>query len=323
MAKVWSILVAALFAAITAGALFLLPHMTWANDLSPLARIALIAGAVAGSGILIGLPVGVMADRAMARLKQYITAASSADATEARAPRLGLMSRLSLPILETIREVQNREHGVKESMRDLQVRHRILQTEHEQLAGVLNALRDGVVVTDGFDEVIMLNDRAAEIFRFESQQGVRQPVERLISDPRVCQLIREVREAAQIGEMRTVEHEITGAAGLVGFQITFACLPSNAGKVGAVVTILHDLTREREVALMKSDFVRKASHELRTPLSSIRAYIEMLVDGEAQDEDSRSEFYHIIHNETERLSRMIDNMLNISRIEAGIIQIDR
>lgn len=62
---------------------------------------------------------------------------------------------------------------------------------------------------------------------------------------------------------------------------------------------------------------------MRTPLSSIRAYVEMLVDGEATDEDSRREFYAIMQNETDRLGRLIDNMLNISRIEAGIVQVER
>ena len=52
----------------------------------------------------------------------------------------------------------------------------------------------------------------------------------------------------------------------------------------AVVTVLRDLSKEREIARLKSDFVSKASHELRTPLSSISAYIEMLVDGDAKDE---------------------------------------
>ena len=74
---------------------------------------------------------------------------------------------------------------------------------------------------------------------------------------------------------------------------------------------------------MKSEFVSKASHELRTPLSSMRAYVEMLVDGEAQDEETRQEFYGIIQAETDRLARLVDNMLNISRIEAGIFEVER
>ena len=74
---------------------------------------------------------------------------------------------------------------------------------------------------------------------------------------------------------------------------------------------------------MKSEFVSKASHELRTPLFSVQAYVEMLVDGEAEDEILVREFYGIIQSETERLSRSVDNMLNTSRIEAGIVRVDR
>jgi signal transduction histidine kinase len=91
----------------------------------------------------------------------------------------------------------------------------------------------------------------------------------------------------------------------------------------AVVTVLRDLSKEREIARLKSDFVSKASHELRTPLSSISAYIEMLVDGDATNETARQEFYSVISTETQRLQRMIDNLLNISRIEAGLMHIDR
>ena len=91
----------------------------------------------------------------------------------------------------------------------------------------------------------------------------------------------------------------------------------------AVVTVLRDLSREREIARLKSDFVSKASHELRTPLSSIAAYIEMLEDGDAKDETTRQDFYSVISTETKRLQRMIDNLLNISQIEAGLMYIDR
>ena len=97
---------------------------------------------------------------------------------------------------------------------------------------------------------------------------------------------------------------------------------SGEGGASGVVTILRDVTREKEIAQMKSDFVSQVSHELRTPLSSINAYVEMLLDGEAADEKNRQEFYEIIKNEADRLTRLIDNMLNISRIEAGIVQVE-
>jgi len=95
------------------------------------------------------------------------------------------------------------------------------------------------------------------------------------------------------------------------------------GKVSGVVAVLHDITREKEISQMKTDFVSNVSHELRTPLSSIKAYIEMLLDGEADDEKTRKEFYEIIASETDRLNRLIENILNISRIESGVMRIVR
>ena len=90
-----------------------------------------------------------------------------------------------------------------------------------------------------------------------------------------------------------------------------------------MVAVLHDMTREKEVAEMKNDFVSSVSHELRTPLASIKAYVEMLIDGEADDEKTTREFYEVIQNEANRLSRLIDNILNISRIESGLVQINK
>src|SRR5690606_34646990 len=124
------------------------------------------------------------------------------------------------------------------------------------------------------------------------------------------------------------EHQLAGPAADHGdkpgaFDVTLACLPDGRDGVGGVVTILRDVTKEKEISEMKSDFVSQASHELRTPLSSINAYIEMLIDAEAQDEATRQEFYQIIKSEADRVTRMVDNMLNISRIEAGIISVDR
>ena len=83
------------------------------------------------------------------------------------------------------------------------------------------------------------------------------------------------------------------------------------------------MTQEKEVAEMKNDFVSNVSHELRTPLASIKAYIEMLIDGEAEDERTKREFYDVIQNEANRLGRLIDNILNISRIESGLVKVNK
>jgi signal transduction histidine kinase len=76
----------------------------------------------------------------------------------------------------------------------------------------------------------------------------------------------------------------------------------------------------REAARLKSEFVSLVSHELRTPLASIRAYAEMLIDGEAVDEQSRREFFRVLHTEAGRLEQSVENVLTLARLEAGLLQ---
>lgn len=94
-------------------------------------------------------------------------------------------------------------------------------------------------------------------------------------------------------------------------------------QVCGVVAVLHDITREKEISQMKNDFVSHVSHELKTPLSSINAYSEMLLDGEADDEKTRKEFYEVIQSQAKRLNRLIEDILNTSRIESGLIKVDK
>src|SRR6185503_19765693 len=120
-----------------------------------------------------------------------------------------------------------------------------------------------------------------------------------------------------------VEHQITTVEGIRTFKVTLSCVQDQNHDAAGVVAVLHDMTKEKEVAEMKNDFVSSVSHELRTPLASIKAYIEMLIDGEAEDEKTKGEFYEVIQNEANRLSRLIDNILNISRIEPGLVKIKK
>src|SRR5439155_2261115 len=134
---------------------------------------------------------------------------------------------------------------------------------------------------------------------------------------------RQTRQSRSTGGRRIVEHTVSSGGINRTFKITLSCIEGTGGATAGVVAILHDMTREKEVAEMKNDFVSNVSHELRTPLASIKAYVEMLIDGEAEDERTQREFYEIIQNEANRLGRLIDNILNISRIESGLVKVNK
>ncbi len=300
-----------------------------AEDASVTMRVLEFAAIVAGVSFVVLGPVGVAIDRSIANLQRSMEEASD-DRSPVLSPGMKLMRPLSRAFTATVDAFRQREAALRNQLNDLEIRHRVSEAERRQVEAVLHALRDAVIVTDAFNEIVMANQAAADILGFDRKAAIHRPIDDLISDKDLCTLIHDARDTANFNDARHVEHTVagTGPAGQGSanetiFDVTLTCVENHKHEVAGVVTILHDLTRERELSQMKSDFVSKASHELRTPLSSIRAYVEMLVDGEASDERSRQEFYRIMQSEADRLGRLIDNLLSISRIEAGIVQIDR
>lgn len=305
--------------------LALADRVPWIAGMGPTAHavVSSLAGA-AGIAILI-VPCGVLIDRSFARLLRHIEQAGGAEGNNAfGGPRW--MRPVSRAMTSVVDQFHQREQSLRNRLRDIEIRHRVSEAERRQVEVVLHALRDAVIVTDAFNEVVMVNEAAARILGFDLEEAIHKPLDQLVPDEHLTRLVGDLRRHGNPSERRRIEHEIARAdldGATAMYEIALSCVTNHKQEVAGVVAILHDLTRERELSQMKSDFVSKASHELRTPLSSIRAYVEMLVDGDAADEASRREFYGIIQNETDRLGRLIDNMLNISRIEAGIIQIER
>ena len=209
---------------------------------------------------------------------------------------------------------------LQSQLREAKLRRHVAEAERTHLEDILQGLRDAVVVTDGFDEIVLANDSASQLLNFEVDKAINSPINTVVNDHDIIRYIQDTREKGNLASRRLVEHDLNDQPDPKHLEISLSCIPNQNQQSGGVVTILHDVTRERQISEMKTDFVSKASHELRTPLSLIKAYVEMLIDGEAENEEACNEFYHIIQTEANRLERLINNMLNISRIESGISQ---
>jgi two-component system phosphate regulon sensor histidine kinase PhoR len=208
-------------------------------------------------------------------------------------------------------------------VKELDIQLRVATAERQHAEAIIYSISDAVLVTDVFDELVLANDTAARAFNFDISGSTRFPIAQVIDDPKMVSLIKEMRQSDSKSGRRIVEHRVKGPTGERTFKVTLSNVASRDEKPAGVVCVLHDMTKEKEVAEMKNDFVSNVSHELRTPLASIKAYVEMLIDGEAADEKTQREFYDVIHNEANRLGRLIDNILNISRIESGLVKTNR
>ncbi len=233
------------------------------------------------------------------------------------------LTRIIRPLNDFLSASHRQQETLRAENRELQIQARISAAEKNHTEAIIFSISDVVIVTNRFDELILANEAAEKLFGFKSSAVVRKTIEDVIRDATLVRLIRETRSHGANFPRKVVEHIVGDKGANRTYTLTLSCVLAPANGVAGVVSVLHDITREKEIARMKTDFVSHVSHELKTPLASIKAYVEMLVDGEARDEKTRREFYEIISTETDRLHRLIENILNISRIESGVVKMVR
>lgn len=176
------------------------------------------------------------------------------------------------------------------------------------LEGIVAALPDPVLICDGNGLVLCAND------------GARLALPNLRLDQHIAQAIRApavleaVENTLRNGGARKVEYQMRLPA-LRYFEITIAAMPTRAASDASVVVTLKDLTREQLVEQTRSDFVANASHELRTPLASLLGFIETLQGSAKDDAKARSSFLALMLTQANRMKRLIDDLLSLSRIE--------
>lgn len=296
----------------------LLPGQRFHNGLPRLLLQITIAGTMA---IGLGAVICALAERSLrAYERQFLSRNSDSERRMRQEPAwlAPFVSGYARSMAESSKQVEE----LRAELLEHEVRERICRVERDELREVIQAMRDAVIVTDAFNELVLANDSAVRLFGLDPEESLNCPIEELIDDTELVRQIQAARESSNSAARRRIEHEIEGGDKSGVYEMSLGCLCDSKRQAAGVITILHDVTREREISQMKSNFVAQASHELRTPLSSIKAYVELLHDGEACDEQSRQEYCAVIQNETDRLDCLIDNMLNISKIEAGLIQAD-
>lgn len=203
------------------------------------------------------------------------------------------------------------------------LQNQLLQLQKKNTEQIIYSIRDAVIVADEFDKLLMANAAAGKLFNFDYQNSQYRPISELVSSDKK-EFVDFLRQS-QKNAVNATRREIAFANNdeIRTYDCIVSCVYDNRERVCGIVAVLHDITREKEISQMKNDFVSHVSHELKTPLASITAYAEMLVDGEANDENTRREFYSVIQSQAKRLNRLIEDILNISRIESGLIKVEK
>lgn len=200
--------------------------------------------------------------------------------------------------------------------RTLKINLNALRQEKEQLSRILSSMADGVITLDRQGSIVVTNPPADEfISAWEYEKSFEKDENDSGNLPKVLVELFEkvVRE----------EKEQMGEVDLLGRSWVILMTPLyDEEYVRGAVAVLRDMTEERLHDKLRKDFVANVSHELRTPISMLQGYSEALIDGIAESEEEKMEMMKIIYDESLRIGRLVNDLLDIARMEAGHIQLN-
>jgi PAS domain S-box-containing protein len=190
-------------------------------------------------------------------------------------------------------------------------------TEKAKTQTIIKNIADGVVVTDNFDRVVSINSAMEDWFRITEPDVREKPVSMALDAPGLIELLEEIKNAQMEGtQTRELSFLLPGQNKENVFQAKAARIVSHEEKFVGVVTVMRDITREKEIDRMKSELVSLVAHELRSPLASISGFAEILSSiGGTQEQIE--EYANIIRQEAERLAELVSKYLDLTKMEAG------
>ncbi|MBA2248049.1 MAG: HAMP domain-containing protein, partial [Chloroflexia bacterium] len=201
-------------------------------------------------------------------------------------------------------------HAFNTMTEELQTSLDALDQTRMRLEAVLSGLADGVVLTDDAGLVLRLNRSAENLLEISEASAIGQPFVLVCRDYELQDLLRQALEGAS-SPQAAIEHGLNRRTLLT----TASVVTGTRERLGLVV--LRDISELRRLETVRREFVANVSHELRTPLTSIRAVVETLESGAVDDERVAKEFLGRIVGEVDRLTALVEDLLDLARLEAG------
>ncbi len=198
--------------------------------------------------------------------------------------------------------------------RQLKFHINALRQEKEQLSSILSSMADGVVTLSRNGEMIVTNPPAERFFDdWFFEYNYPEQTNHLLLPVELNDVLEEVIQG---------EKEVLKEISLQGRSWVMIMTPLyDQSYVRGAVAVIRDMTEERRLDKLRKDFIANVSHELRTPISMLQGYSEAIVDDIAETKEEKNELAQIIYEESLRLSRLVNELLDLARMEAGHIQL--
>ncbi|GMW00237.1 MAG: hypothetical protein AMXMBFR84_13750 [Candidatus Hydrogenedentota bacterium] len=252
--------------------------------------------------VIIAIPLSLIVSRRITRPLEEMTRGAH------RFAQGDLRSRLNVPDSE---EMGGLADAMNRMALQLEDRMGAVTRQKNELEAVLSSMIEGVLAIDSDERILSMNSAAARMIEIEPERVLGRTIHEAIRNAELLRLITRALE-----KMEPVEGEIVlrrRQERVLSVQGT--PLTDSKRRTFGVLIVLYDITRLRRLEQARKDFVANVSHELKTPITSIKGYVETLLEGAMSDPDDARRFLTIIGKQAERLNLLIEDLLTLSRLE--------
>ncbi|HLR88323.1 MAG TPA: cell wall metabolism sensor histidine kinase WalK [Atopostipes sp.] len=201
--------------------------------------------------------------------------------------------------------------NINELSDEVETGQRRIEAERQRLDSVLSNMSEGVIATNRRGELDIANNMASQMLHLSRSE---------LAGKNILTLL-ELEEDYNLRDLVDRKEDITirieSEEALTILRASFSMIQADSGYISGIVCVLRDVTEEERIEEERKEFVSNVSHELRTPLTSMRSYIEALIDGAWKDPELAPRFLDVAQSETDRMIRMIQDLLHLSRIDSG------
>lgn len=213
------------------------------------------------------------------------------------------------PMHNSLQEMRELNEALQKTAYQIEDQFSAISKERAMLSAVLGQMTDGVMIADNTGRVQLLNKAAEKLFKIREDEALNRSVVEVIRHHRLVELWEETRS----GPAKTISMEM----GSQHKYLQVVGIPLGEELPGRSMLLFQDLTQTHRLETIRRDFVSNISHELRTPMAGLKAISETLLDGALEDPVVSRNFVLRMDSEVDNLTQMVNELLELSRIESG------
>ena len=210
-------------------------------------------------------------------------------------------------------EISALGEGMNRMAEQLNERIGTIRRQRSELEAILSSMSEGVLAIDNQGTILSVNRTCADLLGTDREQARRQPVHEVV---RIHSLLEFIESSLSNPAPMQADIRIRGKEDQWLSLSGTALHDADEQKMGVLI-VLHDVTRLRRLENVRRDFVANVSHELKTPITSIKGFVETMLDGALSDKENAERFLQIISRQVNRLDAIIEDLLTLSRLEKG------